>query len=315
MIAALLTSLLAAGLPTGAARYRVEIAGQPVGLAELSLDCGAPGAPCTLRFTSRLRLPAASGGAVREGRVAARLDGEGRLKDGAAEVDGRRRRLLSRAVPVSAAELVLLERGGGCVGVVDEESGRTGRACAVSSAGRLRVTVLGIVEEVSPGPDGFPAAVEIPSQSTRFVRDAGAALPDLPPPFEVRVPGPAPGRTPRRFCGLVPDPPARAAPAVPEPEPTGASCREQATAYAAVLERAGVSARIAIGVAQDGEGFVWHAWVEARTRTGWVAIDPAFGQVPARGPRFTVARHVGDPASLERAGERILACWGRAAVE
>jgi transglutaminase-like putative cysteine protease len=72
---------------------------------------------------------------------------------------------------------------------------------------------------------------------------------------------------------------------------------------------------VAVGVAHDGDGFVWHAWVEVRTAGRWVAVDPAFGQVPARGPRFTIARHAGDAAGLAEAGRRILACWGRARVE
>ncbi len=48
----------------------------------------------------------------------------------------------------------------------------------------------------------------------------------------------------------------------------------------------------------------------------WVAVDPAFRQAPARGPRFTVATWApGDEAARAEAGRRLLACWGRGGVE
>ncbi len=312
-------ALAAAGpaIPQGRARYRVEIAGAPVGFSELSVSCSGPG--CTLLWRSRLRLPAASGGTLRTRRIEASVDRAGGLDRLEVEVDGVRRSPPHRRgmVPLSLAELVLAARGGGCIDVLDEESGRSGPACARIEAGRVRVEVLGVVEEVSPGADGFPDAVEIEAQGTRFVRDARAEVPSAPPPLQVRVPGPPGGGAPRRFCGLAPDPPSPEVDlsSLPAPRPDGSSCRDQARAYAAALRRRGMAARVALGVADDGRGYVWHAWVEARTAAGWVAVDPALGQLPALGPRFTVARHGGDPASLAEAGRRILACWGRASVE
>jgi len=149
------------------------------------------------------------------------------------------------------------------------------------------------------------------------VRDPEARLPELPPPLEARVLGPPEGSPARRFCGREPDrPPPRAVlSAFPRPQPDGKACRAQAAAYAAAARRAGLPARIALGVADDGRGFVWHAWVEVKAAAGWIPVDPAFGQLPARGPRFTVARHEGDPAGLAAAGRAILACWGKARVE
>ncbi len=80
--------------------------------------------------------------------------------------------------------------------------------------------------------------------------------------------------------------------------------------------RRGLEARTAVGVAHDGEGFVWHAWAEVRGADGWTAVDPAFGEAPARGPRFTLGRYApGDAAARAEAGRRILACWGRGRVE
>jgi hypothetical protein len=320
LVAAALVAAGGPGLPTGAARYRVEIAGAVVGVAELSVECGAREGGCALRWESKLRLPAASGGMLRTRRITASVDaGGGLLGRPEVEVDGVRRpgHLARGAVPLSAAELVLAGRGAGCVEVIEEETGRTGRACAANEDGRLRVEALGVVEEVVPGADRFPEAVEIRAQATRFIRDPAATVPEMAPPLEVRVPGPGAGRPPRRFCGRAPDAPAPAVDlsALPEPRPDGSSCRDQADAYAAGLRARGIPARIALGVAHDGEGFAWHAWVEARTAAGWVAVDPAFGQLPARGPRFTIARHGGDAAGLAEAGRRILECWGRTSVE
>ena len=69
-------------------------------------------------------------------------------------------------------------------------------------------------------------------------------------------------------------------------------------------------------MAWDGGSFVWHEWAEVRSGGTWVPVDPAFGQLPARGPRFTIGRI--DDADLDardRAGARIIACWGRSRVE
>ncbi len=317
-LVALFAAAPAAEPAPGAARYRVEIGGIHVGVAELGYGCDGGG--CRLAWSTALRLPAAAGGQLHTKRIAGRLDGRGRLRGSVeVEVDG-----AVRAVPVpvdvapaSAAELLLAARGGGCLEVIDEESGERGSACAKIRGGRMSATVLGVAETVTLGGDGFPAAVEIPAQRTRYVRDASARVPDEAPAFEVRVPGPPGGRTPRRFCGLAPDGPS--APAdhsrLPAPDPDGRSCRDQAASYAAAALKAGFPARVAVGVAHDGSGFVWHAWAEVRMQTGWVAVDPAFGELPARGPRFTVARHGGDAAGLTAAGRRILACWGTASVE
>lgn len=329
MIAAIVALLAAApspvqgragpGLPEGTARYRVELAGVHVGVAELAFAC-TEGVGCRLGWSSALRLPAASGGQLVEERVAAAMDREGRVAgEVELERDGARRAVLlpPDAAPASAAELLLAARGGGCVAVADEESGAAGTACGTVEGRTLRATVLGVVEVVTLGEDGFPARVEVPAQRTRYVRDPGARVPDAAPPLEARVPGPPDAEAARRFCGRAPDRPAPRAElaSLPRPRPDGRSCRDQAAAYVAAASRAGLPARVALGVAHDGQGFVWHAWAEVETSAGWVAVDPAFGQLPARAPRFTVARHGRDAAGREAAGRRILACWGTAAVE
>ncbi|WP_242394097.1 transglutaminase domain-containing protein [Anaeromyxobacter oryzisoli] len=168
-----------------------------------------------------------------------------------------------------------------------------------------------------PSPDGFPAELAIAAQGARYVRDPRAAVPDRPPPLDVRVAGPADPGAARRFCGIALDPPPPAAPpGVPAPEAPGGSCREKAAAWVVAAASRGLEARTAVGVAHDGRGFVWHAWAEVRAGGAWIPVDPAFGEAPAHGPRFTVARfRPGDGAARDAAGRRILACWGRAHVE
>lgn len=322
MIAVLLAVLGAAQpLPEGSARYRVEIAGAHVGVAALAASCRAGAEPrCAVTWDSRLRLPTASGGALRTRRIHARLDQAGRIRGAVSvEVDGvpGRVAVAPGAMPLSAAELILAARGGGCIEVVDEETARTGTACGEPAGALLRVVALGVEEEVLPGADGFPEVVEIPGQRTRFVRDPDARVPALPPPLEVRVVGPPEGQPARRFCGREPDAPSPRAvlAGFPRVAPDGRACREQAMAYAAAARRAGLPARVALGVAHDGRGFVWHAWAEVRTDASWIPVDPAFGQLPAKGPRFTVARHEGGPGEVAAAGRAILACWGKSSVE
>ncbi|MFY3745024.1 transglutaminase domain-containing protein [Anaeromyxobacter sp. Red801] len=327
MIALAAAALLAA-LPEGQARYRVELSGEPVGAAELRVACA--GARCRLTFGTWLRAPEEAGGAVRVRRLEAEVDREGRLAGAVRRLEDGAPRAASAApgrVPASAAELALLSAaaargaaaGPACLPAFDEEGGRTGLACAGPALpdGALALDVLGEREEVRAGPDGFPAEVRLPDQGARFVRDAAAAPPARAPRLPVRVAGPAePGRA-RAFCGLAPDPaptappPAAAPPATPGP----GDCRAQAAAWVAAARRAGLEARQAVGVAHDGAGFTWHAWAEVRGPAGWIAVDPAFGEAPARGPRFTVARFTpGDERARADAGRRILACWGRGRV-
>lgn len=313
-------ALLAAALPEGTARYRVELAGEPIGAAELSIRCQGP--RCRVAWSSELRAPEEAGGAVGARRLEAEVDRGGRLAGAVRlRVDGAARPAHGHPglVPASATEPLLLAAAGpGCVEAFDEESGRTGAACLLREAGVTVVELLGEREELFPAPDGFPAEVRIPAQGIRFLRDPEARVPPRAPRLAVRVPGPADPAAARRFCGVPVDPaPAWAPPpAAPPPRAGAGSCREQAEAWAGAAARAGLAARLAVGVAHDGAGFAWHAWAEVRRGRAWIPVDPAFGEAPARGPRFTLARYAaGDGAARAEAGRRILACWGRARVE
>jgi hypothetical protein len=180
--------------------------------------------------------------------------------------------------------------------------------------------VGGVPVRIAPGEDGFPREVEVAGRF-RFVRDAAAEVPPAAPRLAgTRVPGPADPAAARRFCGVARDPAPGAAAVgaagVPPPRAAGESCRDKTRAWIAAARARGFLARAAVGVAWDGAAFVWHEWAEVRVQGGWLAVDPSFRQIPAQGPRFTLGRFGEDGAAeREAAGARILACWGRAAVE
>lgn len=325
MIAAVLAAALAAlaaALPEGTARYRAELGGEPLGFAELRVTCAA--ASCAARYESRLRLPAEAGGAVEHSRVDVEVDRDGRWRGGPLVVvrSGVRSSPagVPGAVPASLLELALgaaAPAGGeGCVPFFDEHDPAPAIACARREGARLAAEVDGLAEVIVAGADGFPSEVGVAGR-LRFVRDAAATVPVRGPRLAgTRVPGPPDPRAAARFCGAPLDPPGAAVAAgLPAPRAAGSSCREKTAAYLAAARARGIEGRTAVGVAWDGGAFVWHAWAELRSGGGWIAVDPAFGELPARGPRFTLGRYgERDARARNEAGARILACWGHARV-
>jgi hypothetical protein len=199
VIAVLAVALTLGGtLPQGAVRYRVELGGVAIGRAELSVGCA--GASCMVRWESRLRLPAESGGAVARRLVSVAVGRDGVYRGGALEVDDGRPARAALAptgvgfVPATAAELLLAAGARGCLEAFEEGSGVRGRACAASErgpSGALRLGVLGDVLEVRGLPGALPREVAIPAQGVRFVADPGARVPDAPPAIAgTEVPGP-----------------------------------------------------------------------------------------------------------------------------
>jgi hypothetical protein len=323
---ALVAGAALAALPQGTARYRAELGGIHVGLAEVRISCA--GTTCEVRWSSRLRLPAEAGGGVAEAGVDVEVDPDGRYRGGALRV--RRAGVthalpgVKDAVPASIVEVALVaEAGGGggerCLPFFDEERPSRRSACARREGGALVADVGGVAARIAPGADGFPREVVVEGRF-RYVRDGSARVPASAPRLAgTRVPGPADPRTARRFCGVDVDavPAAADVSGLPPPRAEGESCRERTEAWLAAARLRGVEGRTAVGVAWDGRRFVWHAWAEARAGGGvWIPVDPSFGERPARGPRFTLARFAaGDGPARDAAGARILACWGSASVE
>lgn len=325
LLALTLAATLPATLPAGAIRWRAELAGQRIGVADLSVTCG--GARCEVRYRARLRLPAESGGGVTESAVALETDRAGRFRGGPLRVTrgGATRpvRGPDGAVPASLAEVVLAAEAAAdgaevCVPFFDEEDPALRRACVRRASGALSAEVGGIPVAIVPGPDGFPDEVVVAGRF-RYVRDAAAEVPRSPPRLAgSRVAGPADPGAARTFCGVPVEPAADAAPAqaLPAAAAEGESCREKTAAWLAAARRRGLEGRTAVGVAWDGQAFVWHAWAEVHSGSAWIPVDPSFGERPARGPRFTVARYAdGDRAAREAAGARILGCWGAGVEE
>jgi hypothetical protein len=321
--AALLLALSLGALPQGRAAWRMELAGQPVGLVTLELRCAGP--RCAVSWRSLQRLPAEAGGGLQERSAELEVDAEGRVLGPVRLVEGgvaRQLTLPAGAVPALLLESLLAARLGAspeaCLDAFEEQSGAPLRGCARREGGRLRITLGAEQELLVPGTDGFAEEVLLPAQRVRFVRDAGAGLPESPPRlFGVEVDGPPRPEAGARFCGVARAPvplPLRAA--LPAPRADGLSCREVTAAWLAEARAAGWRGRTAVGVAWSGEAWSWHAWAEVLVDGGWVAVDPTFGQAPASPDRFTLATwEEGDEPARAEAGRRILGCWGRAGVE
>ncbi len=324
MSATLLAGLLLAALPAGSARYRAELAGVAVGVAELRISCGE--STCEVRWGTRMRQPAEAGGGIAEAGVVVEVDRDGRWRGGALKV--RRGGASARpegvpdAVPSAVLEVVLARevatRAERCVPFFDEEHPALRRACGHRVDGTVHADVGGVAVRVLPGSGAFPSEVDVGGRF-RWVLDPEAKVPPGAPRLAgMHVPGPADPARARTFCGVPVDPPADAAFAatLPPPRADGESCREKTAQWLAATRLLGFEGRTAVGVAWDGQAFVWHAWVEVRRGATWIPIDPSFEQRPARGPRFTVARYArGDHGARDAAGARILECWGSARVE
>jgi hypothetical protein len=318
--ALLLLQLALAALPDAASRrYRVEIAGERVGVATLSVHCER--ARCTGVFETAMRLPEAGGGGVARRRVEVVTDREGALLE--ADAGGRRRPGAGDSVASIVAEALLAATPDGerrCLQVEDAETGRSGRACATRRGAWLDGEVLGEPVRFRASPGGLPDEVVLPSQDTRFVSDAGAAVPARAPgSFGSAVPAPAGAESERAllFCGRPPEP------EDPAPPPSGlprdfserGGCQERSADYLRSARDDGLDGRIVVGVAWDGTRFVWHEWVEVAAGRRWIAVDPSFRQIPAQAPRFAVARFApGDEAGRAEAGRKVLGCWGKARV-
>jgi transglutaminase-like putative cysteine protease len=59
----------------------------------------------------------------------------------------------------------------------------------------------------------------------------------------------------------------------------GGDCTEHTALVTALARAAGLPARQAFGLVQDGEGFQFHAWAEVHAEDRWVPVDPTLGRV------------------------------------
>lgn len=67
-------------------------------------------------------------------------------------------------------------------------------------------------------------------------------------------------------------------------------CNEHTALYTALARAAGIPARMAVGVVYIEGAFYYHAWPEVwMGQTGWVPVDPTFGEFPADATHIRLA--------------------------
>ena len=180
----------------------------------------------------------------------------------------------------------------------EEHAGAAARLRPPGGGRRSRADVGGVAGPDRPGRGRLPARRSSWRSAFRYVRDPAAAVPPRAPRLAgTRVAGPAIRRRARCFCGVPVDPP-----------PGRAAGRGRSRRRARRRELPGEDRRLARArPARAGSGraarsasrgtaaaFVWHEWAEVRAGGGWMPVDPSFGELPARGPRFTLARFTTD---------------------
>jgi transglutaminase-like putative cysteine protease len=82
-------------------------------------------------------------------------------------------------------------------------------------------------------------------------------------------------------------------------------CTTFALAYAALAAARAIPTRVVTGFRVDGDRLVRHRWAVSWTGRAWIAVDAAFGAVPAGGDLVGVAIHGADDGGLV-AGEAAL---------
>ena len=87
---------------------------------------------------------------------------------------------------------------------------------------------------------------------------------------------------------------------------TAGDCTTFALAYTALAQRRGIPTRVVTGLRIDGDRLVRHRWAVSWTGRAWIAVDAAFGAVPAGGDLVGLAIHDADDAGLV-SGEAALA--------
>lgn len=79
---------------------------------------------------------------------------------------------------------------------------------------------------------------------------------------------------------------------------TAGDCTTFALAYAALATRRGILTRVVTGLRVDGDRLVRHRWAVSWTGRVWIAVDAAYGEVPAGGDLIGLAIHDADDAGL-----------------
>ncbi len=223
---------------------------------------------------------------------------------------------------VTAEATIDLDRDGAPARVVDGDGVIAVRATAAETqAAFAPVDLVAATSVPLTGRRGDGAHVvlvgdiAVPPLPGQAARPASAGLelalsPQLPGGLPPGLPGP--DRT-RELAALVtavqsriaPDLGASVASARDAAAATAGDCTTFALAYAALAERRAIPTRVVTGLRVDGDRLVRHRWAVSWTGRAWVAVDAAFGAVPAGGDLIGLAVHGADDAGLI-AGEAAL---------
>ena len=90
---------------------------------------------------------------------------------------------------------------------------------------------------------------------------------------------------------IAPDLAARPAPIASARTATAGDCTTFALAYAAVAGDRAIPTRVVTGFRVDGDRLIRHRWAISWTGRAWIAVDAAFGAVPAGGDLIGLAVH------------------------
>ncbi|MEO8699308.1 MAG: transglutaminase domain-containing protein [Kofleriaceae bacterium] len=159
--------------------------------------------------------------------------------------------------------------------------------------------------------DATVAVPPIPGQSAH--RDAAGTAVELSPRLPGALAPAAPGRDrSREITGIVAEVRARIAPDLSAHvatrdagSATAGDCTTFALAYAGLALRRAIPTRLVTGLRVDGNRLVRHRWAVSWTGRAWIAVDAAYGSVPAGGDLVGLAIHGADDAGLV-AGEAAL---------
>lgn len=80
-------------------------------------------------------------------------------------------------------------------------------------------------------------------------------------------------------------------------------CTAHASLLAALATARGIETRLVTGYRLDNAVLVRHRWLVARLPSGWVTVDPTYGEAPARGRLIGLATHTGSAADLAMVDE------------
>ena len=202
--------------------------------------------------------------------------------------------------------------GGGVIAIRATESQAAESFPTVDLIAATAVAITGTRHGARIRLDGNLALPALPGQQARPV-PAGVDV-DLDPALTGELPpGPAYPDRSSEITALVaavrqritPDLGAARATSHDAAAATAGDCTTFALAYAALASRRAIPTRVVTGLRVDGTRLIRHRWAVSWTGTRWIAIDAAFGAVPAGGNLIGLAVHDADDAGLV-AGEAAL---------